>query len=448
MAVKTWSGPEWWRQGGGTVWEPITFDAATGLLLFGTSKSFRDEGPNGQNSGGGAKLFSGSIVAVHADTGEYAWHYQTSTPQRQSENFHIALADLAFGGRERHVAMTAARNGTFYVLEAATGKLVSQQPIVRQGWLHPPSGSADEQMDYPGVVVGGVEDCPSRGCFGVRNWWPMSYNPMTELAYVPIMDRRRDGKVPGALPMVGRLVAWDPKTQTARWSVQHPLPVNSGVLSTGGNLVFQGQGSGEFSAYAADSGRKLWSLQTGSAINAVPVTFRVNGDQYIVVPVGWGSGFRLFAAASMMVTPQSKYGPARLLAFKLGAQLPFPVPHEAIPEVPRPPAQTYSMDSVRRGELLVDSHGCTGCHSPRLDGSGRWSVDGGVPDLRYMPPDAHRDWRAIVLGGSHRAQGMMPFGLPMAIPAIPALTVAEADDIHAYVIDRGWAAYREQQGPR
>ena len=109
MAVTTWSGPDSWKQGGGTVWEPITFDAATGLLLFGTSKSFRDEDRAGQESAKGAKLFSGSIVAVNADTGEYVWHYQTSTPLRQTENFHIVLADLAIGGRTRHVAMTAAQ---------------------------------------------------------------------------------------------------------------------------------------------------------------------------------------------------------------------------------------------------------------------------------------------------------------------------------------------------
>ncbi len=448
MAAKTWSGADSWRQGGGTVWEPITFDATTGLLLFGTSKSFRDEGTGGQESAAGAKLFSGSIVAVHADSGRYAWHYQTSTPLRQTENFHIVLADIAIGGRTRHVAMTAARNGTFYVLDAATGQMISQQPMVRQEKLNPAVGSAAPPMDYPGVVVGGVEDCPGGGCFGVRNWWPMSYNPVTQLTYVPIMDRRRGGIVPGALPMVGRLVAWDPKTQAARWSVEHPIIVNSGVLSTAGNLVFQGQGTGEFAAYAADSGEKRWSIQTGSAINAVPVTFRFQGEQYVIVPVGWGSGFRLFAPSSMMVTPESKYGPSRLLAFKLGATNAFPFPHIPAPEVPRPPAQTHSRDAVKRGAELADSHNCTGCHSPRLDGSGRWVVDGGVPDLRYMPPDAHQDWDAIVLGGSHRTQGMMPFGAPTAVPSMPALSASEADDIHAYVIDRAWAAYDEQQRQR
>ena len=438
MAARTWFGKEWWKQGGGAVWDPITYDAKTGLLLFGTSKAFRGGPDDAQEAGGGAKLFSGSIVAVHADTGEYAWHYQTSTPKRQTENFHIVLADLPIGGRVRHVAMSAARNGTYYVLDAETGELLSQTPLVKQEWSGP-------RMDYPGVVVNGVEDCKGN-CFGVRNWWPMSYDPITQLTYVPIMDRRRTSPpTSDALPMVGRLVAWDPKTATTRWSVEHPLTINSGVLSTAGNLVFQGQGTGEFAAYAADTGKKLWSAQTGSAVNAVPVTFKVNGEQYVIVPVGWGGAFRLWSPSTMMVTPTSKYGPSRLVAFKLGGRQPFPLPAIQVPEVPHPPAQTYTAEQVKQGAVLADDHGCTDCHSPKFDGAGRWAVNGGVPDLRYMPPEAHRDWYAIVLGGSHQQQGMMPFGTSSTALRVTGLTPAEADAIHAYVIDRAQAAYELQR---
>jgi quinohemoprotein ethanol dehydrogenase len=448
MAAKTWSGPEWWRQGGGAVWDPITYDSTTGLLLFGTSKTFRGSGPHGQETASGDKLFAGSIVAVHADTGTYAWHYQTSTPQRQTENFHIVLADLRIGGRERHVALTVPRNGTFYVIDAATGQLVSRQPLVKQGWLKPPNGGPEEQMDYPGVSVHGVEDCPEGGCFGAHSWWPMSYSPMTHLTYVPVWDRRRPSDPRGDLPMVGRLVAWDPATLQTRWSVEHPLVVNSGVLSTGGGVVFQGEGTGEFAAYAADSGAKLWSIQTGSAIDSVPVTYRAKGEQYVIVPVGWGGMFRMFASAAMTVTPQSKYGPSRLIAFKLGATQAFPFPSVTIPAVPKPPEQTYSREAIERGERLADSHDCTDCHSPRLDGSGRWVLNGGLPDLRYMTSEAHRDWYAIVLGGSHREQGMLAFGVARKVPEMTALSVQDADDIHAYVIDREWAAYRNQQTAR
>jgi quinohemoprotein ethanol dehydrogenase len=218
------------------------------------------------------------------------------------------------------------------------------------------------------------------------------------------------------------------------------------VLSTAGNLVFHGEGTGEFAAYAADTGRKLWSALTGSAINAVPVSFALDGEQYVLMPVGWGGAFRLWSTSTMMVTPTSKYGPARLLAFKLGGRQPFPLPTIEIPRVPRPPEQTFTAAQVKRGEALADSHDCTDCHSAELDGAGRWVVNGGIPDLRYMPPEAHRDWYAIVLGGSHRQQGMLAFGVPSETPARTALTPADADAIHAYVIDRSWAAYLREQG--
>ena len=444
MAAATWSGPEWWKQGGGTVWDPITFDPQTGLLLFGTSKSFRGEGPQGQVTAAGAKLFSGSIVAVHADTGAYAWHYQTSTAQRQTENFHIVLADINVEGRRRHVAMTVPRNGTLYVIDASNGALISQKPLVRQGWLQPPEGAPHEHMNYPGVTVHGVEDCPGSGCFGAHSWWPMSYSPVTGLVYVPLWDRRRADDHPGPLPMLGRLLAWDPVQQSKRWSVAHPVVVNSGVLSTAGNLVFQGEGTGEFAAYAASDGSKLWSVQTGSAIDAVPITFKNKGEQYVLMPVGWGGMFRMFAESAMSATPQSKYGRARLLAFKLDGHMPMPSINSNVPPVPKPPAQHASRESIDHGEKLADSHACTDCHSPRFDGAGRWVLNGGIPDLRYMPADAYRDWYAIVLGGSHRSQGMLAFGEPHDVPEMTALTPRDAEDILAFVVDRAWAAYDAQ----
>ncbi len=116
--------------------------------------------------------------------------------------------------------------------------------------------------------------------------------------------------------------------------------------------------------------------------------------------------------------------------------------------MPRPPQQTFTAEQVKEGEKLADKFDCTDCHSPKFDGSGRWVLNGGVPDLRYMPADAHRDWYAIVLGGSHRAQGMMPFGVPSTTPVRPALNPADADAIHAYVIEREWAAFEQEQRPK
>src|SRR5207247_6533323 len=127
---------------------------------------------------------------------------------------------------------------------------------------------------------------------------------------------------------------------------------------------------------------------------SIPVTYAVKGEQYVLTPVGWGSGSRLFAPAWTMATPQSKRGPTRLLAFKLGATTSFPVPPDIVPPVPKPPQQTASQEVIRRGEKLYVTWVCDGCHSPGTDGSGAWVLDGAVPDLRYAPPEVHSQWQA------------------------------------------------------
>src|SRR6201984_1091400 len=170
----------------------------------------------------------------------------------------------------------------------------------------------------------------------------MSYNTSTGLLYIPTTDRKTDSKAPvetgeSGQGLEGRLIAWDPVSQSQRWSVEEEIAVNGGVLTTAGNLVFQGQGTGEFAAYSAETGKKLWSIQTKSAIESIPVTFSVKGDQYVITSVGWGSGSRLFAPARTMATPESKRGPIRLYAFKLGGSVPFPYPNIEVPPVPKPP---------------------------------------------------------------------------------------------------------------
>ncbi|MGC1613918.1 MAG: PQQ-binding-like beta-propeller repeat protein [Candidatus Acidiferrum sp.] len=444
MAAKTWSGKDAWEIGGGDVWNAITYDDATGLVIFGTAGAGVDYGERKSIRIKGAKLFSGCIIAVNADTGEYAWHFQTSSPGMQTENNHILITDLVIGGEKRHVAMTAPKNGFFYVLDAKTGRLLSANPLVKTTW----ATSFDMQS---GHAVEAPASAGGRRQWTVHNWWPMSYSPLTGLVYIPTTDRQAGSKLPAedgesGAGHIGRLIAWDPVKQSARWSVEEQIATNGGVLSTAGNLVFQGQGTGEFAAYSADTGKKVWSLLTGSATEAIPVTFSLKGQQYVITGVGWGSGSRLFAPARTMATPESKRGPVRLLAFKLGATLPFPFPKIVIPPVPEPPKLTASPDTIHKGELLYTKFACDGCHSPGLDGSGAWVLDGAVPDLRYAPPEVHRDWYAIVLGGSHWDQGMPGFANPPSF-AFPheRMTVAESDALHAYVIDGAWKAYRKEQ---
>ncbi len=444
MAAKTWSGKDSWKIGGADVWNAITYDEATGLVIFGTAGAGVDYGELSSIKVSGDKLFSGCIIAVNADTGEYAWHFQTSAPGMQTENNHILMADLTINGEKRHVAMTAPKNGFFYVLDAKTGKLLSAKPLVKTVWASAVDLQTGRAVEIPKPAGGGRQ-------WTVHNWWPMSYNAQTGLVYVPTTDRRADAKAAAesgesGAGLEGRLIAWDPVSQSARWSVEEPIATNGGVLSTAGNLVFQGQGTGEFAAFAADSGKLLWSIKTGSAIESIPVTFSVKGEQYVITPVGWGSGSRLFAPARTMVTNESARGPVRLLAFKLGATTPYAAPPVVIPPVPEPPKLTASTETIHKGEVLYQKFVCDGCHSPGTDGSRAWVLDGAIPDLRYMPADVHRDWYTIVLGGSHWDKGMPGFADPpkFAFPNAK-MSVQDADAIHAYVIAQSWKAYKGEQ---
>ena len=368
MAAKTWSGPDAWRIGGADVWNAITYDPVTDYVIFGTAGAGVDYGELSSIEPKGDKLFSGCILAVKAETGEYVWHYQTSSPGLQTENNHIVMADLTIDGEKRHVAMTVPKHGFYYVLDARTGKLLSAKPIVNVNWATSVDLATGKAVEVPASAGGGKQ-------WTVHNWWPMSYNPGTGLVYIPATDRKPNTHAAvetgeWMAQTEGRLIAWDPVSQSARWSVEEEIATNGGVLSTAGNLVFQGQGTGEFAAFSADSGKKAWSIQTGSAIESIPVTYAVNGEQYVLVPVGWGSGSRLFAPAWTMATPRSKRGPSRLLAFKLGAITPFPTPPDVVPPVPKPPQQTASAATIREGAALYRKFVCDGCHSPGLDGSG------------------------------------------------------------------------------
>ena len=208
MAAKTWSGKDSWKVGGGDAWTAITYDPVTGLVIFGTAGAGVDYGELSSIKVAGDKLFAGCIIAVNAETGEYAWHFQTSAPGLQTENNHILIADLVIDGEKRHVAMTAPKNGFFYVLDAKTGKLLSAKPLVKLAWANSidlKTGRADE---VPASAGGGKQ-------WTVHNWWPMSYSALTGLVYVPATDRKSASNtaVESGEWMhgtEGRLIAWDP----------------------------------------------------------------------------------------------------------------------------------------------------------------------------------------------------------------------------------------------
>jgi quinohemoprotein ethanol dehydrogenase len=442
MAARTWSGDAWWEIGGGDVWDPITYDPVTGFVIFGTAGAEPESlfGDKADRKVGGDRLFSGSVIAVRAATGEYVWHYQTSAPDLHTENMHILIADAAIAGAKRRVAITAPKNGFVYVLDVKTGQLLEAKPIAKVSWASSIDLKTGRAVEIPAPATG------RRPPSGGHNWWPMSYSPLTGLVYLPTHDPKEHALSPGEFRDEGKLVAWDPAQQSIRWTVEEPIATNSAVLSTAGNLVFQGEGTGEFAAYSADTGHKVWSIKTGSAIHSVPVSFAVRGAQYILVPVGWGSGSRLFSQGSSMATPDAKRGPARLLAFKLGAKTPFPVVNARIPPVPRPPDQTFTPETIQLGASLFNKHICFDCHGPGADGSGAFTEDGAIPDLRYLPTESHRLWDATVLGGSHQKNGMPGFGNPPGFPIVMRkMSAQESEAIHAYVIEQSWKAYNAEQ---
>ncbi len=443
MAAKTWTGDQWWKIAAAADWDPITYDNVTGLIYIGTSQSTPGHlfGDLAGYPVGGDRLFSGCTVAIRASDGEYVWHYQTKP---KAEVFHIVVTDLSFNGAKRRVAMVVPRNGNFEVLDAKTGELISVKRLDDK-MSHVPAPPLPPGSPRPGP------NTPEPG--SGHTWIHMGFSPLTGLAYIPAYDIRSTplpaGDTYHKTRLVGKLFAWDPVVQSARWSVEQDIKVSGGPTVTAGNLVFHGQGTGEFDAYAADTGRKLWSIQTGSAIQSHPATFSLNGEQYVVIPVGFGSASRNFDRGSHLGTPESKRGPNRLLAFKLGAKTPFPTPHVVVPPVPKPPVQKATQAVVKKGEPLYVDWYCQECHSPEADGSGAWTEGGQIPDLRYMPAEVHRRWNQVVMWGSHARQGMPGFGNPPGFPLIKKkMTQEEADAIYAYVLDLQWRAYREDQAKR
>jgi len=473
-AAKTWDG-ESWKLGGANVWDTITYDAATNLLLIGTSTTGEPVGDFADIKSSGSRLFANCIVAVNASTGEYVWHYQTATPPSGAEEFHILVANIIAEGKQQRVVMTIPRNGVFYTLDVRTGQEVLPPRGIDGAVVRPL-----KQIDLSATQTGGLFE-ENRTITNATNtsfghaWFPMSYNAQTGLVYIPAYETlgrfgqgrgNPQGVASGQAPTLeadqiaargnapantnlarGKLVAFDPITQTTRWTVTLPLSVNGGVLGTAGNLVFHGDASGEFSAYAADTGQKVVSVKTGSAIQSVPVTYVIKGEQYVLIPIGLGGGFRLFGRASDMATLETKRGPARMLAFKLGARTTMPRILANIPEVPKPPDQTASSQQIAQGARVYTKFFCHKCHSPEADGSGDWTFEGEVPDLRYMPASVHRRFNEIVLGGSGQRNGMPKFSTPMGWPWIKTgMTQEEADALHAYLIDVQWKTYTN--GPR
>ena len=434
-AVKTWTGDQFWRfGGGGTVWDSMAYDPDLDLLYIGVGNGSpwnRDI----RSPEGGDNLYLSSIVALEGSTGEYRWHYQTTPADNwdYTATQHMILANLPIEGVSRKVIMQAPKNGFFYVLDRVTGALLSAEAYVPVNWASEVDPETGRPIETDVASYRDKDQLVRPAPFGAHNWQPMAWNPDSGLVYIPAMENfslysnpadynhqdgphwntgQNDGAIQDnplasidplyAAPLLkhlmrGQLIAWDPLKGRAAWRQSLPSMWNGGVLTTASGLVFQGQGSGELVAFEAQSGKKLWSTDAQSGIIAPPISYQIDGEQYLAVMAGWGGAIGL-----VLAQPSVKQGaPGRLLVYKIGgeATLPSEAPQGLVLD---PPPDTASDFEIASGLALYNQH-CMRCH-----GLGAVS-QGLVPDLRAMSKTTHEIFDAIVLDGVLAPVGMIGF---------------------------------------
>lgn len=406
MAAKTWTG-QWWKYGGGgNAWNAMTYDAEQNLVYIGSGNG-APWNRKVRSPGGGDNLFLASIVALDADTGAYRWHYQVNPGESWDYNaaMDMALATLTIGGKPRKLLMTAPKNGFFYVIDRTNGKLISAEKFTKVTWASHIDLKTGRPVEAPAIRYEGRPSQFYPTQLGAHSWMPMSFNRKAGLVFIPTLemparfsDRTIDRKSwkPGPSVIntatdestdsppagIGRssLLAWDPVAQRKAWKVETPAIWNGGTMTTDGNLVFQGQADGQFVAYAADSGKRLWTYDTGLGIGGAPITFKARGKQYIAVVVGFGgSGNSFMGAATGNFGWNARAIKHRLFLFTLDGKAPQP----ASQRTPRPeplddPDMKLDTALVTAGAKLF-YHNCVACHGAGAVASGY------APDLRASP---------------------------------------------------------------
>ncbi len=348
-----------------------------------------------RSPGGGDNLYLSSILAMNPDTGRLKWHYQV-TPADDwdyTATQHIILADLTIGGKPRKVLMQAPKNGFFYVLDRVTGELLSADKYIPATWATHVDLKTGRPVETPEASYSKETRLIVPAAVGGHNWQPMAYNPTTGLVYIPAMQpmgiyppsqefiksgkyTRRDmfwnpgidwntyidtvnGLVQklGSLPVDrGSLKAWDPVQKKTVWEIEHPAFWNGGLLTTAGNLLFQGTGDGKLVAYAADTGKIAWAVPTMIGIVAPPITYEVDGEQYVAVMAGYGGAGGVSLGDPRTMASAKYMNDGYVMAFKLGGKAAMPRVAEKNASIPEPPAIDATAAQIENGKYKYMSH--------------------------------------------------------------------------------------------
>ncbi|HEX7759325.1 MAG TPA: PQQ-dependent dehydrogenase, methanol/ethanol family [Caulobacteraceae bacterium] len=470
-AVKTWDrNSRWDVGGGGAPWDAITYDPRFGTVYIGVGNA-EPEHKRARSPAGGDNLYTSSIVAIDPKSGRMKWYFQ-ETPGDSwdyDETQPMVLTDLVIKGQRTPVLLHAPKNGFLFVIDRRTGKLIDAPALVPTNWASGfdlATGRAKltpERSDYfsgPKIVF------PSTP--GARNWQPPAFDPQTGLLYASILDMGNLIFIPPgpkpyraralnngtalifgpdivdtlpslppplraavealpemqrirAKPYTSELRAIDPHTGKTVWAApMSGWQDRGGAMATAGGLVFQGRLDGRLNAYDARTVALLKSIDTGVAIMAAPMTYRVGGVQYVAVMAGWGGGGWPYVPP---YSATAKYGPLnRILVFRLdGGPVKLPDPLPPLEVAPPPPPQLAGTDAamIAHGRELFYGN-CGICHSnqPRSHS----------PDLRRLDAGTHAQFQQIVRGGL-----LLPAGMPRWDDL---LTASDVDAIHAWLIDQ------------
>ncbi len=456
LAAETWKGGEWWKiGGGGTVWNSIVYDPDFNHIYLGVG--------NGspwtraiRSPGGGDNLFLSSIVALDADSGKMKWYYQTTPGDNwdYTATQDMVLADLEVDGVDRKVLLQAPKNGFFYVLDRSNGELLRAHKYVNSTWATHVDMETGRPVENPEVDYIKEAHWILPGPIGGHNWQAMSYDKKTGLMYLPAMEValsygmdeewEKTGSyefTPNGLNVgieVGRILevvanakgtppkpkgilkAFNPLTGEQVWGVEQLHYWNGGVLATEGGLVFQGTALGEFNAHDIDTGETLWSFNAYTAFLAPPVSYQIDGVQYVALMAGTG-GAELWTGDTGNLA-SLKYGNfGKLLVFKLDGKAELPPPTIIDRTIPEQPEISATEEELEQGYLLYHDV-CSLCHGIGVRSGGV------VKDLRLLTKDKHAMFKDIVLEGVLESIGMASFD--------DLLDEKDVENIQAYIVAR------------